>query len=327
MNDPKFQEAEDIARESLAAEKRIRQYIRETPLEYSPYLSKVGNCNVYLKLENIQITGSFKLRGAMNKLLSLPNKEKEKGIITASSGNHGMAFAYLTKKFDVKGTIFLPKIAAPAKIEALRTYGAQIKQYGDDCIKSELKARETAENKNLTFISPYNDPQIIGGQATIGIELSRQLDPINTVIAPVGGGGLISGMAGFLKARNNNIAIIGCQPVNSPVMYESIKAGRVLSLESLPTISDGTAGGIEMDTITFNLCRNLVDKFILLSEKEIKSALKLILIKHYLLIEGAAALPVAAFLKNKEKYENQNVVLIISGAKISIDQLREIISL
>ena len=162
--------AEDIAREGMVAEKRIRQYIRETPLEYSPYLSKTGNCKVYLKLENIQLTGSFKLRGAMNKLLSLPKQEKEKGIITASSGNHGMAFAYLTKKFDVTGTIFLPKIASPAKIEALRTYEAQIIQYGDDCILSELKARETAEDKNLTYISPYNDPQIIGGQATIGIE-------------------------------------------------------------------------------------------------------------------------------------------------------------
>ncbi len=327
MNKTKTFKTEDIAREGLDAEKRIRQYIRETPLEYSPYLSKAGNCKVYLKLENIQLTGSFKLRGAINKLLSLPKQEKEKGIITASSGNHGMAFAYLTKKFKIKGTIFLPKIASPAKIEALRTYGAQIKQYGDDCIKAEIKARETAENKNLTFISPYNDPQIIGGQATIGVELSRQLDPIDTVIAPVGGGGLISGIAGFLKTRNKDITIIGCQPVNSPVMYESIKAGRVLTLESLPTISDGTAGGIELDTITFNICRDLVDKFILLSEQEIKSALKLILIKHYLLIEGAAALPVAAFLKNNDNFARQNVVLVISGAKISIDKLKEIISL
>ncbi len=327
MNETKTYKAEDITREGLSAENRIRQYIRETPLEYSPYLSKTGNCKVYLKLENIQLTGSFKLRGAMNKLLSLSKQEKEKGIITASSGNHGMAFAYLTKKFNTKGTIFLPKTASPAKIEALLTYGAQIKQYGDDCVKAEIKARETAENKNLTFISPYNDPQIIGGQATIGVELSRQLDPIDTVIAPVGGGGLISGIAGFLKTRNKDITIIGCQPVNSPVMYESIKAGRVLALKSLPTISDGTAGGIEPDTITFNICRDLVDKFILLSEQEIKSALKLILIKHYLLIEGAAALPVAAFLKNKDNFARQNVVLVISGAKISIANLKEIISL
>ncbi len=317
--------AGEISKEVLKAEKRIRHHIRETPVEYSLYLSQLGHCEVYLKLENIQLTGSFKLRGAMNKLLSLDQAQKEKGIITASSGNHGMAFAYLTKTFDFKGTIFLPKIATNTKIEALREYGSEIRFYGDDCVKAEMKARATAEKEGLTFMSAYNDLQIIGGQGTIGLELERQLRSIDAVFVPVGGGGLISGIAGYLKSRYESIQIIGCQPYNSCVMYESVKTGRLLDLESKPTISDGSAGGIEPGAMTFSICRDLVDTWVVLSEEEIIEALKLILRKHYLLIEGAAALSVAAFLKNKHRFKGKTVVLIISGCKISLETLKQIL--
>lgn len=315
----------DIKKEALEAEKRIRKHIRETPVEYSPYLSQAGNCEVYLKLENLQLSGSFKLRGCMNKLLSLNKKEKEKGVVTASTGNHGAAFAYAIKKLSLKGTIFLPKNASQTKIEALRYYSADLKFYGTDCVNTEDFARKTAEKNNLIFISPYNDPKIIGGQATVGIELQTQIKKIDAVFVPVGGGSLISGIAGFLKSINKNIEIIGCQPENSPVMYESIKAGKIIEMESKPTISDGSAGGIEQGAITFDICKNLVDDFVLVTEEEIKEAIKLFLEKHYMLIEGAAALSVASFVKVKERYKNKNVVLIISGAKISIDKLKEVL--
>jgi threonine dehydratase len=318
-------DAQEIAKETFEAEKRIRPYIRETPIEYSPYLSQQGNCEVYLKLENIQLTGSFKLRGAANKLLCLDRLQKEKGIITASSGNHGLAFAYLTKKFDFKGIIFLPKITSNAKIAALRECGAEIRFYGDDCVKAEMQARATAEREGLTFMSAYNDLQVIAGQGTIALELERQLKSIDAVFAPVGGGGLIGGIAGHLKSRPEFTEIIGCQPYNSRVMYESIKAGRLLDLESKPTISDGSAGGIEPGAITFAICREIVDTWLALSEKEIIEALKLILVKHHLLIEGAAALSVAAFLKDKDRFQGKTVVLIISGNKISIETLKEIL--
>lgn len=318
-------DAQEIRKEVLKAEKRIRAHIRETPVEYSPFLSQLGDCEVYLKLENIQLTGSFKLRGALNKLLSLDQAQKEKGIITASSGNHGMAFAYLTKAFDFKGTIFLPKIASNTKIEALREHGAEIRFYGDDCVKAEMQARATAETEGLTFMSAYNDLQVIGGQGTIGLELERQLKSIDAVFAPVGGGGLIGGIAGYLKSRRESIEIIGCQPYNSCVMYESIKAGRLLDLESKPTISDGSAGGIEPGAITFSICRDLVDTWLIPSEKEIIEAIKLILKKHYLLIEGAAALGVAAFLKDKDRFQSKTVVLVITGNKISLETLKEIL--
>jgi len=315
----------DIKKEALEAEKRIREYIRETPVEYSPYLSQSGNCEVYLKLENLQLSGSFKLRGTMNKLLSLSRKESEMDMVTASTGNHGAAFAYTIKKLGLKGTIYLPENASQTKIEALRYYGADLKFYGTDCVKTEDFARETAEENNLIFISPYNDPKIIGGQATVGIELQRQIKKIDAVFVPVGGGSLISGIAGFLKSINKNIDIIGCQPENSPVMYESIKAGKIIEMELKPTLSDGSAGGIEQGAITFNLCKKYVDNFIIVTEEEIKEAIKLFLEKHYMLIEGAAALSVASFVKAIERFKNKKVVLIISGAKISLDQLKEVL--
>lgn len=325
MNIEDFSKNIDILKEALEAEKRIRKHIRETPVEYSSYLSQSGGCEVYLKLENLQLTGSFKLRGCMNKLLSLDTKEKEKGVVTASTGNHGAAFAYATQKLGLKGTIYLPENASQTKIEALRYYDVDLKFYETDCVKTEGLARETARRNNLTYISPYNDIKIIGGQATVGIELEHQIEKIDTVLVPVGGGSLVSGIAGSLKSRNKTIEIIGCQPVNSAVMYESVKAGRILDMESKPTISDGSAGGIEKGAVTFDICKNLIDDFILVTEEEIKEAIKLVLEKHYMLIEGAAALSVASFIKEEKRFKNKNAVLVISGSKISTDKLREVL--
>jgi len=315
----------DVRNEVLEAEERIRSPIRKTPVDHSPFLSQKGKCNAFLKLENLQITGSFKLRGALNKLLSLSKERLKKGVITASSGNHGAAFAYIVQKHGWKGIICVPENTSKSKIEALRLYGADIHFIGNDYIQTELYAIETAQKKGYEFISAYNDPKIIGGQGTIGIELSEQLNKIDVVFVPLGGGGLISGVAGFLKAVNNNIKIIGCQPKNSPVMYESIKAGRIIEMDSKPTLSDGTAGGIDKDALTFDLCRKYVDDYVLISEKELKEAVRLFIEKHHMIIEGAAALSVASFLKIKQKLKGKNVVLIISGAKISIDKLKEII--
>jgi len=317
---------ECIKNEAEEAENRIRPYIRETPLEPSPYLSSITESDVYLKLENLQITKSFKLRGAMNKILALDPSQLEKGVITASSGNHGAAFAYIMDRFGIKGTIYLPGNAAKTKVDALRHHkNTTLKFKGDDCIMSESSARKEAEEKGLEFISPYNDLKIIGGQATVGIELQKQLRNADAVFVPIGGGGLASGIGGYMKARNKRITVLGCQPLNSPVMCESVKAGRIVEMESNPTISDGTAGGIENKAITLDICQEVIDDFVLTAEKEIREAIKLILERHYMLIEGAAALPVAAFLKTKNLYSGKVVVLIISGAKISLEKLQSIL--
>ena len=315
----------NVKKEAIEAEKRIRQHIRETPVEYSSYLSQEGGCRVFLKLENHQLTGCFKLRGAINKFLSLSKEQRERGIVTASSGNHGVAVAYLLNKFDSKGTIYLPEYASRTKVEALCLYGADLKFYGDDCIKTEVMARKTAEKEGLEYISPYNDPKIMGGQATAGIELERQLKKIDAVLVPVGGGSLVAGIAGYLKSVNEDIEIIGCQPENSAVMYESVKADKIIEMESKPTISDGTAGGIEPDAVTLDVCKKFVDDFILVTEDEIKGAIKLCLERHYMLVEGAGALSVASFNKEKKRFRNKNIVLLISGAKISLEVLKDIL--
>lgn len=315
----------DVRQEVLEAEDRIRAHIRTTPVEFSPSLSDLGGCQVYLKLENFQLTGSFKLRGALNKFLSLSEADRQRGVVTASTGNHGAAVAYVLQKFKCPGTVYLASNAAPAKVDALRMYSAEVAFHGNDCVEAERFGRETAARQGQVYISPYNDPQVIGGQGTLGVELKEQVDSIGAVLVPVGGGGLIAGIAGYLKSVDPKIEILGCQPASSPVMYESIKEGRILDVPIQPTLSDATAGGLESGAITFGLCQQYVDDYVIVSEDEIKAAIRVLLAKHYILVEGAAALAVASFLKVRERLRNKSVVLILSGAKIGLDKLREVL--
>lgn len=316
----------DVKTEVLKAEKQIRRFIRETPLEYSPYLSRLADCHVYLKLENLQLTCSFKYRGAVNKILSLDAPERKKGVITSSSGNHGAAFTYAAKKLGCKATLYLPENISPAKLEPIRLYGGEdIVFYGTDVAETEKFARQAAEKSGCLYISAYNDPKIIGGQGTVAVELMRQMKNMDAVFVPIGGGGLMSGIAGYLKTAAPHVKIIGCQPENSPVMTESVKAGRIIEMVSKPTLADGSAGGIEPGSITFPLCREYVDEYVLVSEAQLEEALTLSLEKNHLLIEGAAALSLAAFLKTRELYKKNQVALIISGRKISLAALRKIL--
>jgi threonine dehydratase len=313
----------DVKKEVLEAEKRIRKYIRETPLEYSFNLSREGKCNVYLKLENLQCTGSFKVRGAFNKILSFQN---QKEVLTASSGNHGLAVAYTLHTLGGIGTIYLPTTTTKIKTEKLKHYKVNIEYYGSDCVETEVYARRRGDlSDDKEFISPYNDPQIIGGQGTIAIELQRQLSGIDAVFVAVGGGGLISGIAGYLKHYNPNVEIVACLPENSAVMYESIKAKKIIEMESKPTLSDGTAGGIEPGAITFELCQRYINHFILVSEEEIRRAMIFVLKNHNMVVEGAAGVAVAAFLKEQKRYKGKNVVLVLCGGNIGFQQFRDIL--
>lgn len=314
-----------ILAEILRAEQRIRPYIRETPLDPSLVLSELGGAQVFIKLENLQHTGSFKLRGAFNKLLALSPKQRSAGVITASSGNHGAATAYALRTLGANGTVFVPTTVSPLKATLIQRYGAQIHQVGHDSSISEIEARRAAEARELVYISPYNDPQIIGGQGTIGVELTRQLAQIDAVFVALGGGGLISGIATYLKAVHPNVQIIACSPRNSAVMQHSVAVGQIIEEESLPTLSDGTAGGVEPGAITFALVRDLVDHYVDVSEAEISAALRLFLETHHLLIEGAAGVAIAAYLQVKEQFAGKNVVIVLCGANIGLETLKSVL--
>jgi threonine dehydratase len=319
---------DEILSEVLAAEGRIRSHVRETPLELSPYLSAEAEAEVYLKLESQQITGSFKLRGAMNKCLSLSKGDRSRPVVTASSGNHAGAVAYALKELGGTGIIYLPSTVSKAKVEALEPYGpygVELRFVGSDSVEGELEAKRVSREEGLLYISPYSDPQVIGGQGTIAVEIERQLERFDAVFVPVGGGGLISGIAGYFKARSPSVRIVGCQPQASRVMYESLAAGRILDLPSERTLADGTAGGVDPDAITFPICQRDVDEMVLVSEDEIAQAMRLAIEKHCMLIEGAAALSIASFLQKRSAYRGQTVVLVVSGKKVSLDILKTLL--
>jgi threonine dehydratase len=315
----------DIAGEVVSAEKVIRPYIRETYLEYSPFYSRMTGARVHFKLENLQHTGSFKLRGAMNKLLSLTDEEKGRGVVTASTGNHGAAFAFGLGKVKGSGLVFVPENASPAKVAAIERLGAEVRHIGSDSAETEAHARLYAEKNKMTHLPPYNDIKVIGGQGTIAFELTNQLDQIDAVYVALGGGGMISGIAAFLKSKNPAVQIIGCSPENSQVMIQSVKAGRILDLPSLPTLSDGTAGGVEPGSITLDLCREFVDDYMTVTESEIKASLREFMQAQHMLIEGSAAVAIAACKKHSYRLAGKNVAVIICGGNISLETLKTIL--
>ena len=306
----------DLKESCQTAYNNIKKHIVKTPLFYSENLSSISDSNVFLKLENFQHTGSFKLRGAMNKILNLPDKSIS--VVAASSGNHGAAVAYSLRNLKMKGLVYVPENAVPSKVELIKKYGVEVRYSGNDCLIAESSAISYAEENNLSFVSPYNDIDVISGQGTMGVEMINQMKDLDVVFITVGGGGLISGVGGYLKSINSNIKIIGCSPENSPVMKISLN-------ESLPTLSEGSAGGIERDSITYNFCEEFIDDFYLVSEEEIVENIKFFIANEKLLIEGAAAVSVAGFLKNKKLFKGMNVGIVICGGNIGNDTLKSIL--
>ncbi|MCQ4632548.1 threonine/serine dehydratase [Shinella sp. CPCC 100929] len=307
------------------AETRVRPFVRETYLEASPYLSKTIGLDVHLKLENLQHTGSFKLRGALNKILSLGSAAATTRVVTASSGNHGAAVAFALRQVGGEGIVFVPENASEAKVAAIRRLGAEVRFHGTDSAVTEAHARAFAEAEGGVYVPPYNDIDVMAGQGTLGVEILRQLPDVRTVIASVGGGGLIAGIATYLKAAAPQVKIVGCSPQASRVMAASVAAGRVLDLDSDDTLSDGTAGGVEPDTITFAPCRDLVDHWIDVSEVEIAQAMKLFVEHHHMLCEGAAGVAIAAAIKAERGLIEGPVAIVVCGGNVSIPVLKGIL--
>jgi len=316
---------ERLPADIVLAANRIAPNVRETALDHSPYFSALTGANVYLKLENLQHTGSFKLRGAFNKLLSLTPDQRRAGCVTASSGNHGAAIAFAMKKLGVTGVIFVPEQTSPTKVDAIKRSGGDVRLFGTDGLDTEVHAREYARENDMAYLSPYNDADVVAGQGSIGVELAKQLPKVDAVFIAVGGGGLISGIGSFLKSVNTEVRIVSCQPAASAVMTESVKAGEILDLPSDPTLSDGTAGGIEAGAITFDICQDIIDQYVVVTEEQIAHAMREFIDSHHMLLEGAAGVAIAGFLEVASDFEGKNVVIVICGGNISRDTLKKVI--
>lgn len=312
----------DLLERVRAARARIAPFVRHTPVERSPWLSELGGCEAYLKLECWQRTGSFKLRGALNKLLAIGPEARARGVVAASTGNHGSAVAWGAFTLGCPATIFAPRTASASKLAAVRELGVAVETVGEDCLEAEAAARAFARETGATYVSPYNDLDVVAGQGTLALELQEDLEHLDAVIVSVGGGGLASGVGGALPP---DVELIGCSPRNSAVMHASLRAGRLLDLPSEPTLSDGTAGGVEAGSITFELCREHVDDFVLVDEAEIAAGVRDTLARHHVLVEGAAGAAVAAFRQDARRWTGKAVAIVLCGANIAPDVLAGIL--
>jgi threonine dehydratase len=308
---------EAVVAAAESAAERIGRRVLRTPLCRSRHFSDVAGADVFLKLENRQHTGSFKIRGAMNCLLSLSAERRDRGCVAASSGNHGAAVAYAMRALEMQGVIFVPERTSTAKVDAIRKYGGEVRFFGTDGLDTEQHAREYADREGMYYVSPYNDAAVIAGQGTCGIELLKQLPDLDAVVIAVGGGGLLSGVASVLKSRNPQISVIAAQPAASAVMTRSIQAGRILDLPSEPTLSDGTAGGIEPGAITFEFCRALVDEFVIVDERDIAVAMSECRRREGEVIEGAAGVALAGMQQVANRITGKKVAVIVCGGNVS----------
>ncbi|XP_060076763.1 L-threonine dehydratase catabolic TdcB-like [Ylistrum balloti] len=327
MEVSKFQ---DLPTQILQAHQRINPYIRKTPLEYSPSLTSLGNgSDVFIKLESEQMTGSFKVRGAFNKILLIAGrgpKSRQKGLITASSGNHGLACLAACKKSGIPLKVYCQKNVDSGKRKTLEDRGATVVLYGEDCVDAELEARRVAKHTGVEYISPYNDYDIIAGQGTISVEILEQLPEVDVILVSVGGGGLIGGIARYAKQVKPTIKIVGCSPEKSKVMHESVKAKKLIFEESFDTLSDGTAGSVEDNSVTFELCRDYVDEWMLVTEEQIGKALVYMMQTHHKIVEGSAGVSLGAFMSNPEKFKGQKVVIVSCGSNISVSTLQDLLN-
>ena len=308
-----------------AARQRIQTLVRRTILEESPWLTTSLGTNIFLKLENRQVTGSFKIRGATNKLLSLSDDEKSRGVITVSSGNHGRAVSYVAGKLGINAVICLSEAVPGNKVQAIQDLGAETVVAGKTYDDATEHAVHLQAQRGLTMVHPFDDPFVIAGQGTIGVELVEDLPHIDTAIVPLSGGGLLGGIALALKSLKPTIHIVGVSMERGPAMVESLKAGRVVDIIEEPTLADALAGGIGLDNrYTFRLIQEYVDETVLVSEEEISAAMTFALDKHHLVVEGGGAVGIAALLYTKVAQLGENVAVVISGANVDLPALLEV---
>jgi threonine dehydratase len=311
--------AQQVAARTRALSAAIREHTVVTPLVRIPTATESGGAEILLKCEHQQRTGSFKVRGALAKLLSLSRDERDRGVVAASTGNHGLGVAYALAALGGQGVVCVPEHASPVKVAAIRRYGAEVRVLGQVPAETEVLARRMAAGAELTYISPYNDLDVIAGQGTVGEEIVQALDgrPVDAVVVAVGGGGLVSGVAAAVKSARPGVRVIGASPANDAAMAASVRAGQVVEVDAQPTISDGTAGGVEAGSVTLPLCRELVDDWILVEESDIRAALRFMIDTEHQLVEGAAAVAIAAGRGAGRGAPGQTIAIVSCGANIS----------
>ena len=308
------------------AQDTIKDIVKRTDILESTKLSLLTNANIYYKCENLQKTGSFKVRGACNKIANLTEEEKSKGVIASSAGNHAQGVALGAKMNSIEATIVMPSTAPLAKVTATKSYGANVVLEGLVYDDAYAKAVEIQKETGATFLHPFNDKYVIAGQGTIGLEIFEQMNnKVDTILCPIGGGGIIAGIATAAKALNPNVKIVGVQTANIPSMYESMKSGKVTTAFKSTSIADG----ISVKTVgelTFNIAKDLLDEVVLVEEDEIAEAVLFLMENQKVVAEGSGAVTTAAILTGKYKpKENENVVLIISGGNIDVNTLNRIV--
>lgn len=306
------------------AAQQLRGKVLHTPLVPSPWQSERVGAEVRWKLENVQHTGSFKVRGASHALACLSESARRLGVVAASSGNHGLGLAYAASRSGTPVTVFVPETTPAGKREAIARSGADVRVHGEDCVETEAHARRFARENGLHYVSPYNDPDVIAGQGTVMVEMLEQWPEVETVYVALGGGGLMAGMAAWGRQHAPDVEFVGCSPAASPALAECVRAGRCVDVSCGPTWSDSTAGGVEVDAVTVPLCTELVTRLIEVDEAEIATAMRDALRHQHLLIEGAAAVAVAACARDAE-LRGRRAAVLICGGNLPFDSLRELL--
>lgn len=312
-------------RDIFLARQRIAGLARRTPLARSEWLSAPSGGAVWLKLENLQETGSFKIRGAANRLLSLDDEQRARGVIAVSSGNHGRAVAYVARHLGVRAVICISERVPANKVQAMQQLGAEVVVHGSSYDQAEAYSFRVQAEQGLTRVDPFDDLAVIAGQGTIGLELLEDLPQVDMVIVPLAGGGLISGIGLALKAADPAIRLIGVSMDRAPVMVHSLRAGRPLEMEEEETLADALAGGIGLDNrYTFRLVGSLVDDTVLVSEDEIGRAMAGALEHERLVVEGGGAVGLAALLAGRVQAAGRSVAVVISGGNVAGPLLRQV---
>ena len=305
------------------AKERVDEVIVPTHLIYSDYFSDISNNNVYIKPENLQKTGSFKLRGAYNKLSKLDDEAKNKGIITASAGNHAQGVAYSANKLGIDATICMPEQTPMIKVDGTLKYGANVVLHGQSFDECKEHAIKLGEENGYTFIPPFDDLDVIEGQGTIGLEILDELKYVDYVIVPVGGGGLIAGIAKYIKEVSPLIKVIGVEPASANSMQEAVKRSKIIKLDGVDTIADGTAVA-EVGSLTYDISKDYVDDWITVTDEEVLMAFINLMERHKLVAEPSGALTLAAI--DKLNFYNKNVVSVISGGNIDMSFISQLIN-